>query len=320
MANSFLFAMPTTQKTLSNYLFGEVSDQERLSLQHKSCQPIVTPIFEQMLDQYGLGQKLATAKTANKKAVIFDVGCSEGMYLHDLAALIEHRGYVVGADLNGMDINPAVLETAEEFKLVSKPPRPYFNFYLHDLMQPLENNTGLAWQGKTHDFALIYATFVMEHLSEPRKHVLELYERLEPGGFMYLLDYIYKEGEDGWIAPHPIMSPLFAISTNIVLKNSGGVQTAVEQGNWLREAGATVLEHKSYQLEASSKNEITLATLRNYLHIAMNVANGLVAKGLYTPAQADNVRSTLFRELSLNNVGQLTVWSTLVQKPETSSI
>ena len=320
MANNYLFTMPTTQKTLSNYLFGEVSDQERLGFQHKSLQPVVTPVFEQMLDQYGLGQKLAAAKTAGQHEVMFDIGCGEGLYLHDLAALLEQRDYVSGADLNGLDLNPTVLEIAEEFKLVSKPPRPYLNFYLHDLLQPFESNTSLNWQSKTRDFALIYAIFVIEHLPNPRQHVLDLYERLEPGGFMYLLDCIYKEGEDGWIAPHRITVPLFEVITKMMLRISDGIQVGVEQGNWLREAGANVLEQKSYCLEASSKNEHTLATMRNYLHLSLNASASLVAKGMYSQEQAENIQATLFKELSLSSVGQLTVWSTLVQKPETSPI
>jgi SAM-dependent methyltransferase len=309
--------------TFTEYVFGAVNDRERLVLQHQIFDAIVTNAFERVLDEYGLAQYILAQTTSKKeataqlapKALILDVGCGEGLFLHDLATVLEQHALLEQSDLSGLDYDERAITTAEAFRLVAKPPRPYLNFYLHDVTHPFENSQALHSEGKESGYALIYATFVLEHLAQPKQQVLALYERLAPGGVMFLLDYVYTEGADGWLVPHPAMLPIIYIANRAVFANSQGAHAALEQAGWLREAGAQQVETTSHILEASGKDELSLMVLRNYLHICLNLCANLVARGVKSQAELDELRSTLYRELSSSSRGQLTAIATFARKP-----
>src|SRR5262249_48073709 len=140
------------------------------------------------------------------KAKILDAGCGLGLFLHDLAEIIEGRFGPTAADFYGIDVDQVAIVAATDFAKISKPPHPYLNFYLHDVTLPLEKCRGL-FLDKQYKFDFIRAHGLIEYLPNARQHVERLYQALKPGGVIYLGDVLFKRGPDGWIAPHPAFEP-----------------------------------------------------------------------------------------------------------------
>ncbi len=91
-----------------DYLFPSNSEMEanRLFIYHSVSKPGVTEALNHILDEYGLAAKLQAAKANGSKVRVLNFGCSEGLFLHDLAEKLEKRGLLEAADLNGIDIKP----------------------------------------------------------------------------------------------------------------------------------------------------------------------------------------------------------------------
>jgi hypothetical protein len=96
-----------------------------------------------ILDEYGLAHKLELAKQQGVKLRILQVNCAEGLYLHELARLLEERNLLEGAELYGITEDPTQISTADVYSKMANPPRPYLNFYQHNLHQPLADCIGL---------------------------------------------------------------------------------------------------------------------------------------------------------------------------------
>src|SRR5438105_4389333 len=103
--------MSKHQDDYRDYLFTSPSEGERLTIQHEHFKPSVLAAFNRLLDQYGLAERLTQAKATKTKLRLLNFGCGEGLYLHDLAQVLEARGLLEGAELNGLDINPASVAT-----------------------------------------------------------------------------------------------------------------------------------------------------------------------------------------------------------------
>jgi len=180
--------MSITKTDYREYVLGMVDDRQRQERQHHHQKGGFVRIIEQVLEEYELAPRLAAAKTGQRaKLKILDVGCGEGLYLHDIAQVMEGRGLAQTASLYGIDINQAMIETAIDYTRLIKPPRPYLTFYLHDIRQPLQSQPGLLADGQPH-FDFIYARIVLSLVSQARDNLERLYASLAPGGvFMYVI-------------------------------------------------------------------------------------------------------------------------------------
>lgn len=306
-----------------DYIFADASsDQERLVLQHQVNKPSFVRAMELVLDEYGLARRLETVleynelKALPKKQVrILDLGCGEGLYLHTLAEILENRGLLAAAQLNGIDINRAAIITAEEFSRIAKPPRPYLNFYIGDATRPLEECSALVEEQQSPQFDFIFAVFVLEHLQQARQHLERLYHSLAPGGVLYLRDFVPQEGEEGWVAFHPVMTRFIHSYVTYLLDLNEGVQVAIEQAGWLRQLGAEQVQAISDKMIATIETDLGRKQLRNDLLIIRNSGSMLVARGKLSQGELNTLLETLFRELGPHSRGQSTHMDTFARKP-----
>ena|SRR5438105_4647772 len=77
---------------LQQYIFSKSDDRERLSLQHATFKPNFVHILEQLLNEYGLAEQLlrqAAANPGERVGHVLEIGCGEGLYLHDVAEVFE---------------------------------------------------------------------------------------------------------------------------------------------------------------------------------------------------------------------------------------
>lgn len=303
------------------YIFEASHDRERLVLQHEINKPSVSRIMERVLDEYGLAERLQTAKTNGTKLRVLDVGCGEGLFLHDLAELLETRGLLDAATLIGIDIDMAAIDTAHEFRVLTKPPRPYLNFYVHDVTRPLEECPELrsVEDGQT-QFDFIFAIFVTEHLPEARQQVEKLYHALKPGGIIYLRDFLLDEGENGWTSVHPAITPLNRAYCNYLLNLNKGTIVAREQANWLKEVGASQVQALPDLLLVRGDTEFGRKQLRNVVMITRNSGPQLISRGAMTQAEFEQLMNLLFQELGPHSRGQVTHIDTLARKEQFSVV
>lgn len=292
------------------YLMSNTNDRKRLEIQHQILKPIVTNIFNKVLDEYGLAERLAQA--TEKKLPILDAGCGEGLFLYDFADLLIARDLLEKADLRGADVDSIAINTAIEFCKVSNPSRPYLTFRVFDLNQNLERTPQPR-------YAFIYAILVLEHLPKAQKQLEYLYGSLLPGGVIYLRDFILTDSEDdtkdGWIAPHPAMignyRKLFAMSRS---KNPG-IEIAKTSAKWLTEMGAEKVWSNIDHIEAVGTSESGRTMLNNWLDGYYNGGVSLASRGLVTQKELDANKQTIISELTENSRGRSCFSNTLAQKP-----
>jgi 2-polyprenyl-3-methyl-5-hydroxy-6-metoxy-1,4-benzoquinol methylase len=309
--------MPYTDNSLQNYVFGESDDRERLAIVHAFMRANFITQTLQVLDQYGLAQRLEQARLTATRLQILDLGCAEGLFLHDLAALLEERGLLGAAELNGLDVNTAAIATAEAYAKISSPPRPYLNFYVWNMTQPLTDNLILRAEAKT-QFDYIYALSVLEYLGEARQQLERIYHMLKPGGIIYLRCLVTKEGSDGWIALHPVLAPLNrAVGLSITGLN-GGIDVATNTAAWLREVGAEDVREYIDKVQAGGAGPRGRESLRSTVLLARNAAPHLIRQGLLTQAQYDEILTTLYRELGSHLTGQYCTTNVVGRKPLTA--
>src|SRR5438105_631099 len=84
---------------------GESAERDRLALQHEIYKPRVRQVFEKVLDEYGLAERLKAPKIEPERVRILDIGCGEGWFLFDLATRLAERGLLDGCDLVGIDVD-----------------------------------------------------------------------------------------------------------------------------------------------------------------------------------------------------------------------
>src|SRR5262249_34657223 len=136
--------MSMTKTEYRDYIMGMADDRQRMERTHRHLKAEFVRVVEQVLEEYELAEQLKAAKSGEcTRLKILDVGCGEGLYLHDVAEVLEGRDLLSAATFYGTDINQAMIETAVEYARLSKPPRPYLNFYVHDIRQPFETQPGL---------------------------------------------------------------------------------------------------------------------------------------------------------------------------------
>ena len=305
--------MFTTQQR--DYIFKALDDKTREQEVFKSARPRFREIINLVLNQYGLAERLRQAKSMGDKVCMLDLGCSEGLYLHELANILEEQGLLEGASLNGIDRSQAAIGTAQEFALRSKPPRPYLSFYLQDATKPFNENLGMRYNKAT-QFDFIYSIVTLMYIADAPHNLAKIYnDDLKPGGVIYLRDLTTADGPFQIISPHPTLSPLVEFYKAFVNSLNQENSTALDAGKWLRELGAEKMQTLEHTLEASSHSPEELAMLRNILLMTRGIAHQMISQNLMTEADFNKLIATVYKEIDRDSRGQVTYFDTVGQKP-----
>jgi hypothetical protein len=117
---------------------------------------------------------------------------------------------------------------------MANPPRPYLNFYQHNLHQPLTEclglHEGLKANGSVQFDLLFGVNESLILLKEAHSVITQLYrDNIKPDGLICFSDIILKEGTDGWIAPHLALAELHRIGIAIVQSYNPGVEVALKR-------------------------------------------------------------------------------------------
>lgn len=142
----------------SHYVIrGGIQGRERLRVLARVMHPASTSLF----DRLGLRDGLAC----------LDVGCGGGDATIELATRVAPRGRAVGVDIDATKVELARAEAAS---------RGVANveFRVTDIRSAPVDGT----------FDLVYARFLLTHLSDPAEAVARLYNHLRPGGALAVED------------------------------------------------------------------------------------------------------------------------------------
>lgn len=305
--------MTFTKTAYRNYLFDQIDDSERLAVEHRMYKPNFVQKFGQVLDEYKLAEQIKAAQAGKRSRVkILDVGCGEGLYLHDVAYELETRGLLDGTTLYGFDIDANAIETALQFSKVSKPPRPYLNFFWQDLTNPLDEN--LFGQTK---FDFIYAHITLTFLPNARQNLETLYNLLAPGGVIFLRDLVLHEGEGGWNMAESAaaLRPFCRGLNSMIGAVNGGQDVSLKYGEWLRELKANLVQTELDVLPVGGETKGGMDSLRAAVMTLRNMKQLLIATGAMTESQIDELMTIIYREANANWVGSGSYMNTLGQKP-----
>lgn len=310
------------KEELKEYIYGKTSsDRTRLMLQYELNKSSFLAAIERVLEEYGLAERLKRVQMQSwtfppmEKVQILDIGCGEGMHLYELARVLERRGLLKAAELNGIDYDQAAILVAEQYSLVSVPPRPYLNFHACDATRPLKDCQNLAKNGQALQFDFIYAFLVLEHLPDAKTHLQEFYRALKPGGVIYLRGYVTEEGEEGWLPIHPALRLFGLAYDNYMQKLNPGPPVACMQAGWLREFGAEMVQSFTDKRIDDLTTERGSKMLQNILMMAHNSAPHLIAQGSLSQAEFEEKLHMLYREIRPDSLGQLTYIDTFARKP-----
>jgi hypothetical protein len=314
----------TTNQTNQQFresLISNASQSERIALSFNGHRTIFYETIRRILDEYGLAQKLAVAKQQGQKLRILQVNCGEGLYLHELARILEERDLLEGAELYGITEDPTQISTADIYSKVVKPPRPYLNFYQHSLHQPLTESLGLheglKASGSVQFDLLFGANETLSFLKEAKIILTQLYlANVKAGGLICFTEFIFKEGSEGCIAPHPALVELTRIGSSIVQSYNPGVEVALEMTAWLRELGAEQATESKTKVETGGQTERGKIFLRSMVLAHKILGPAYVNAGLIKQAHYDELMRVLYQELTLQHVGQITFNIVIARKPK----
>lgn len=315
--------MTTNNTSKPFYLFetDRFTEHDRLVLQHEVFRPRILQLMTRVLDEYGLGEQLVAAQTSGERIQILDIGCGLGLFLHDLAELLEQRGWLEVADLVGIDRDQAIIYTADEYRKASKPPRPCLQFYIHDASEPLEASPDLTIMGLT-KFNFIFATSALEYLSDARYHLQRFYQALKPGGVIYLRSVMTTElpenstdPAEGWTSFNPSLVSFYRHLYAAIAAANNGVDIALEEANWLREVGAEQVEAAKDIIIGNTASPEGVKLLRLWVSIFQSAGKTLAAKGILCQAEYDKLLQIVFRETGPQSNGHAIYVDTLARKP-----
>jgi SAM-dependent methyltransferase len=149
---------------------GGVEGRERLRVLARVLQPTTTALFERL----GVGDGM----------VCLDVGCGGGDVTRELARRVGPPGRAVGVDIDAVKLDLARQEAHEQ-----------------GIRNVEYRALDIRAQGAGSDFDLVYARFLLTHLSNPSGAVAAFFQHLRPGGLLLVEDtdfsgfFTYPESE-----------------------------------------------------------------------------------------------------------------------------
>lgn len=300
--------------SLQDYIFGATYEGERLEITHKIDQLNFVDALTQVLDAYGLASRLEQAKANGNKLQMLDIGCGEGLFMHDLAQMLEERDLLKAAEISGIDIDATAITTAEAYARASSPARPYLQFYLHDATKPFDSNLALRAEGKT-QFDFIYIGRTLDYLPNAENLVKRFYQTLKPGGIYYQHSVITLEGADGWLPVHPALRPFLQTYMSLVKSIHNGQDVAADASHWLDASGVSNIQVRLDRQPVGGLTQRGMLGLRNMVMTVRNISPKLLEQGLITRKEYDDLMQTLYRELGPHLQGQWVFADTLAYKP-----
>jgi SAM-dependent methyltransferase len=295
------------------YLYKAIDENQRNQLQHLVLRPTIHKVLTDMLENYGLRQRLEAARNGGSQVSILEAGSGSGSFLRDFADLLQGQGLLQAADLNGLDIDIGYLDQAEKLDN-QNPAWSNIHYYQHNITVPLEQNLSLSMEKKL-QFDCICATVLLQYLPNCREHLLRLYNYLKPGGIIYLCDsYMSYEGEKAWQAPNPTIAQFGVAATKLVRDMNGGKIVAEETANWLREMGAEQVQTVDDLIEAAGSDQRGIEVLRYYISVVRGASAILLKLGLINQAKYDSFLAAVF-EINKNSKARLPFIHTIARKP-----
>jgi hypothetical protein len=302
-------------------MFNSAEHSERMVLRYKAGQAIFAEAINRILDEYKLAERLQEAVQNNQKLRILQLNCAEGLFLHELARLLEERELLKGADLFGISADLTQITTAEAYSRLATPPRPYLNFYLHDIHQPLEDCLGLHEDLKVNAptaFDFIFSPSEALRFTKNAAKILErLYtNNLKPGGLILFTESILIEGTEGWITPHPSLAELLRPILNPLHSyNPEVADVAIAIAGWLEKLGASEVQNFKIKQAWGGYSEQGRNLLRSSI-VFLNIAKPqYVQAGLMTAERFDELLGTLYREIAPQHEGFTHFIPTFGRKP-----
>ena len=176
---------------------------------------------------------------------VLDLACGPGATSCELAKRVTPGGKVIG-----VDINPGLIEVAEQIRLTDP---------LENVSFRVGNAYALDLPPATFDF--VYARFLFQHLENPRDALRTVHRVLKPGGILCVLDI-----DDAWTS----FSPASAAFRTFIRKSGAGQKR--RGGN--REIGSRLyglLHDAGFQKVATRIYPVTTADIgvRNFLGLAV---------------------------------------------------
>jgi hypothetical protein len=326
ITSSEVTQQPPTPRQFREAMFNSAEHSERLFLAFKVVQPIFAEAINRILDQYSLTTRLKAAIQNGYKLRFLQLNCAEGLFLYELARILEEHNLLAGAELFGISGEVAHILTAELYSKQARPPRPYLNFYFHDIHQPLETCLGLHEAAKSDSdtpvtFDFIFGANETLVVTKDAKQILErLYKRnLKADGLMLFTELTLTEGKEGWIPPHPALGELLRLGLiPLASYNPGVEEVALAVKDWLGDLGAEKANLQQYKLKIAQGgySEQGRLFLRNTIQFLSITGPQFVNAGLLSQARFEELWGTFRREIAPQHQGFAHYVITIGHKPK----
>jgi trans-aconitate methyltransferase len=224
--------------TSSFYIFGDPKhDRDRLIAQAR------------LFGEYVHGNAQRLLRTRPER--ILDIGCGEGQITTVFGKLYR------SAKIIGVDIDPKAIEAAKlRLKRIPGVVPQNFEFETHDVQQTLPEGP----------FDLIYASLVFLHLADPEKTLNMCFEKLKPGGVLWIKEGGNFPGSD----KHPVFNTWVEKTMNAMAKMGRKLMIVKELPSMLERAGFVDLRQftENYEMRDNTPNgrimiSISLASTYN---------------------------------------------------------
>ena len=240
----------------SHYVIrGGLEGRERLRLLARVLHPTTTSLF----DRIGLA----------KGQTCLDVGCGGGDVTLELARRVAPGGSVVGVDIDDTKLEIARTESSQT--------TPNVEFRRCDIRtDPIATS-----------FDVVYARFLLTHLSDPAAAVRTFYSHLKPGGLLIVEDIDFS----GYFT-HPESSAFrryHDLYCSTVVRRRGDPNIGPRLPGLLRRSGFEQIGVGAVQAIATEGE----AKLLNALTME-NIAGTVLADGLATQAEIDETVRELY--------------------------
>jgi len=235
---------------------GGVEGRERLRILSRVMHPSSTALF----DRLGVG----------KDHLCLDVGCGGGDVTRDLARRVAPRGRAIGLDIDATKLELARAEARAEGV-------DNVEFRSADIRETLPSP----------EFDLVYARFLLTHLSDPARAAAALYQHVRPGGVVAVEDIDFR---GSFTCPE---SPAFRRYSDLYCAtvsrrggdpNIGPRLPGLLKQCGLEEVGVAVVQPVGLQGEVKLLNPLTM----------QNIADAVLADALATREEIDDLVRQLY--------------------------
>lgn len=273
--------------------------------------------LQQVLEEYGLLEKLQQAQSRKQRLRCLNLSCGEGLYMHLFAELLDKYGLANAVKIYGLDTDKSLVSVGQEFCRVSKPPRPSFELYQHNLQMPLEQCVALPKNAQGYvEFDFIFGLNGLLYTPEAQNVLTRIYKNnLKPGGILYLREYIHIKGQAGWLAPHPALECILEACYKLLDSYNSQICTATALPNWLSMLGAGQIKTIPDIIPWGGRTQRGKDMMRDIILLAFNSGQPFIEAKLLTQAEYNEMMRVLYKEITPNTVGQIIHMDTLASKP-----